>query len=96
MPAPAEDVAGPQVTLRYWAAAKQAAGTAQDLLGPAGTLADLLDLARAAHPDGGRLASVLSRCSFLVDGEPVGLRGHDQVPLPAGAVVEALPPFAGG
>jgi molybdopterin converting factor small subunit len=89
-------VGGPGVTLRYWAAAKQAAGAAEERFGSVGTLAELLDRARAAHPDGGQLARVLARCSFLVDGEPVGRRPHGQVTLVAGSVVEALPPFAGG
>ena len=85
------------VTLRYWAAARQAAGTAQELYGSAATLAELLDRARAAHRhDGGELDRVLARCSFLVDGEPVGRRAHAQVSLAAGSVVEVLPPFAGG
>jgi molybdopterin converting factor small subunit len=83
------------VTLRYWAAARQAAGTGQERYGSATTLAELLDRARAAHPTGD-LDGVLARCSFLVDGEPVGRRPHAQVSLAAGTVVEALPPFAGG
>jgi addiction module HigA family antidote len=34
--------------------------------------------------------------SFLVDGQPVGVRAPDQVILADGAIVEVLPPFAGG
>ena len=71
----------------------------------AADLAGLLASAVAAHSDPsanpggtgvGRLAQVLARCSFLVDGDPVGLRDHARVQLRDGAVVEALPPFAGG
>jgi molybdopterin converting factor small subunit len=39
---------------------------------------------------------VLARSSYLVDSEPVGARSHDAVALPDGAVIEVLPPFAGG
>lgn len=81
------------VTLRYWAAAKAAAGVAEDRL-DGGTLADALSEAVQRH--GKPLAGVLGRCSFLVDGEPVGSRSHDALALPPGAVVEVLPPFAGG
>jgi molybdopterin synthase sulfur carrier subunit len=92
---PGPDEAGTLVTLRYWAAAKQAAGTAEESF-VAGSLAALLVAAVHAHPDDGVFARVLQRCSFLVDGGPVGTRTHAEVELPAGAVVEALPPFAGG
>ena len=81
-------------TIRYWAAAKEAAGTAEEPYA-AGTLADALRQARERH-GGGRFAEVLSRCSFVVDGDPVGRRDHDAVTLRDGGVVEVLPPFAGG
>jgi molybdopterin synthase sulfur carrier subunit len=84
------------VTLRYWAAAKEAAGLAEDAFAGPATVAELLAAAVAAHPDDGRLARVLRRCAFLVDGDPVGTRPPDSVALSDGAVVEALPPFAGG
>jgi sulfur-carrier protein len=84
------------VTLRYWAAAKQAAGVGEEQVADVATLAELLAAAVRLHPDGGAFAQVLLRCSFLVDGDPVGKRPHDAVALLAGSVVEALPPFAGG
>lgn len=84
------------VTLRYWAAAKEAAGVAQEGFPDVATLAQLVTAAADRHPSGGRLARVLASCAFLVDGDPVGLRSHDRVVLAPGAVVEALPPFAGG
>ena len=45
---------------------------------------------------GGGLARVLTRCSFVVDGAPVGGRNHSLIQLTGGAVLEVLPPFAGG
>lgn len=83
------------VTIRYWAAAKEAAGVGEETY-DVGTLEALLMSAAQGRPDGGRLARVLARCAFLVDGDPVGLRTHASVGLAPGAVVEALPPFAGG
>jgi molybdopterin converting factor small subunit len=80
-------------TIRYWAAAKAAAGIAEEPYA-AVTLADALDAVRERHP--GDLARVLQRCSFIVDGAPVGTRGHETVRLAEGGTVEVLPPFAGG
>jgi hypothetical protein len=51
---------------------------------------------RAAAGGGARLSSVLARSSFLIDGHPVGTRAADAVLLTDGAVIEVLPPFAGG
>ncbi|WP_018653702.1 MoaD/ThiS family protein [Actinomadura flavalba] len=85
----------PQGTIRYWAAAKAAAGTAEEPY-EAATLADALAHAarRAGRDD--VFARVVARSSFLVDGAPVGTRAHASVELPDGGVVEVLPPFAGG
>lgn len=80
-------------TIRYWAAAKSAAGVAEEPY-QAATLAEALDAARELHP--GELVRVLLRCSFLIDGDPVGTRPHDTVRLAEGGTVEVLPPFAGG
>ncbi|MER7765144.1 MoaD/ThiS family protein [Streptomyces sp. NPDC097619] len=79
--------------IRYWAAAKSAAGTAEEPYS-AGTLAEALDAVRDRHP--GELTRVLQRCSFLVDSDPVGKRAHETVLLTEGGTVEVLPPFAGG
>ena len=43
-----------------------------------------------------RIEQVLRRSSFLVDGAPAGTRDPATIDLPEGAVVEVLPPFAGG
>ncbi|WP_200306745.1 MoaD/ThiS family protein [Streptomyces adelaidensis] len=80
-------------TVRYWAAAKAAAGVAEEPY-DAATLADALTEARERHP--GELVRVLLRCSFLIDGDPVGTREHETVRLAEGGTVEVLPPFAGG
>ena len=85
----------PMVTVRYWAAAKQAAGVAQETFSAA-TLAEVLAAAvasRAASPD---FQAVLARSSILVNGEQAGGRAAETVPLEEGAVIEVLPPFAGG
>jgi molybdopterin synthase sulfur carrier subunit len=80
-------------TIRFWAAARAAAGVAEEGY-DATTLADALTAARAAH--GARLSEVLDRCSYIVDDEPVGLRSHDSILLRDGGSIEVLPPFAGG
>ncbi len=94
------------VTLRYWAAARDAAGLAAEKVSGS-TLAEVLDAgldavrARTVPPDSAqerarRLDLVLRRCSFLIDGTPAGTRPRESVAVPDGAVVEVLPPFAGG
>jgi len=80
-------------TLRYWAAARAAAGVESEPYAAA-TLAEALAAAVDRHGPG--LARVLSVCSFLIDADPVGTRDHATVALPDGATIEALPPFAGG
>lgn len=82
-------------TIRYWAAAKAAAGTAEEPY-RAATLAEALAAARERHTARPEFTRVLLRCSFLVDGDPVGVRDHAAVPLRDGGTVEVLPPFAGG
>ncbi|MFB7196370.1 MoaD/ThiS family protein [Streptomyces sp. NPDC056240] len=85
----------PAGTIRYWAAAKAAAGTAEEPY-RATTLAEALEQVRSRHEDCPRLARVLGYCSFLVDGCPVGGRDHASVHLAPGGTIEVLPPFAGG
>jgi sulfur-carrier protein len=86
------------VTLRYWAAAKEAAGTAEETVS-AETLAEALAVARGqagGNAQDERLRAVLARSSFLIDGTPVGSRARESVGLGDGSVIEVLPPFAGG
>lgn len=85
------------IRIRYWAAAKAAAGVAEDRMpvSDAVTLRDVLDHAVAAHP-GTRLPQVLEVCSTLVDDQPVGTEDPAAVVVRPGQSVELLPPFAGG
>ena len=80
-------------TLRYWAAARAAAGVAEEQTSAA-TLAEALLLARAARDQ--RFGQVLGLCSFVIDGAPVGGRDHREVRLVDAGLVDVLPPFAGG
>ena len=86
------------VTVRYWAAARAAAGTEQDELpvSDGATLADVLAGVLALHADRPRLTDVVAMCSVLVGDRPVGATDPALVRLRAGDVVELLPPFAGG
>jgi molybdopterin synthase sulfur carrier subunit len=81
------------VIVRYFAAARAAAGVGEEAVA-ATTLGEALAVARAMH--GPRLGEVLDRCSFLVDGNPVGLRDPFDVVLRPDSVADCLPPFAGG
>jgi sulfur-carrier protein len=85
----------PKVTIRYWAAAKEAAGLPEESV-EAITLSDLLNTVVASRKPDGRLAAVLARSSFLVNADPVGHTPRRSIVLDEGAVVEVLPPFAGG
>ncbi|GAB3439564.1 MoaD/ThiS family protein [Streptomonospora sediminis] len=82
-------------TIRYWAAAKDAAGRAEEPVTGA-TLAEVLESVRSARSGDDRLLRVLERSSFVVDEYPVGTRPHADVGLDEGYVIEVLPPFAGG
>lgn len=80
--------ATPTVTVRYWAAAREAAGTEAERH-PGRTLGGVLDAAVDAHPE---LATVVKASTFLIDG-----RSADRsATLEDGSTVEVLPPFAGG
>jgi len=60
------------VTIRYWAAAKAAAGVAEESL-DADTLAAALSAALARRGADPRLRAVLARSSFLADGSAVSV-----------------------
>jgi len=77
-----------EVTIRYFAAARAAAGEST-ATADAASVKDLIVTVSTDRPE---LARVLGICSFLVDGERVDL----ETPLRPGAQVDALPPFAGG
>ncbi|CAN5333240.1 MAG: MoaD/ThiS family protein [Nocardioidaceae bacterium] len=92
---PVAEDATPDVVVRYWAAARAAAGRPSDEVN-AGTLAAVLDQVRRLRPDDQRFDRVVSVCSVLVNQTPVGSAEHAEIPVAAGSVVELLPPFAGG
>ena len=77
-----------EVTIRYWAGARQAAGVDADAV-PAGSLEEVLAACVGRRP---ALEPVVPVCSLLVD----GVASDRQARVPAGTVVEVLPPFAGG
>jgi sulfur-carrier protein len=81
------------VEVRYFAAARAAAGVETETVEvpPGATVDILLKTIRAAHGDA--LGRVLDRCSFLLD--EVAFRDRD-LPLHDGALIDVLPPFAGG
>ena len=76
------------VTIRYFAAAREAAGEA-DAAVDAASVRELVGTVSAGRPE---LARVLGISSFLLDGERV----EGDAALADGAVVDVLPPFAGG
>jgi molybdopterin converting factor small subunit len=86
------------IAVRYWAAARAAAGVESDVVPVEGetTLDQLLARVTALHADRPRLAQVVAICSVLVGDRPVGSADHSTVVLRAGDAVELLPPFAGG
>ena len=80
------------VTVRYFAAARAAAGVETEQVDlPAGASVEILLKDLRSSDDA--LARVLDRCSFLVD--EVAVRDRE-ARLLDGAVVDVLPPFAGG
>lgn len=77
-------------TLRYFAAAAEAAGTDQELVA-ADTVAVALEAAITAH--GPALARIVAHSSLLLKGHYVADRDQS---LAADDVLDVLPPFAGG
>ncbi|OBH63898.1 MoaD/ThiS family protein [Mycobacterium sp. E2479] len=83
---------GIQVTVRYFAAARAAAGVDSEsvVLRPGTTVGELVE--RLAVRGSG-LATVLNRCSYLRDG--IAVR-DDTTALQSGDTIDVLPPFSGG
>jgi len=81
-----------KVTVRYFAAARAAAGFDDEIIGvaPGTTIAALIQGLGERDPE---LAKVLSRCSYLCDEIAVRDVG---MPLSDAQTVDVLPPFAGG
>ena len=85
------------VTVRYWAGARAAAGTAEDVFDVDAdvTLAALVERVLERHP-GDTMARTVAVCSVLLGDQPVRSQDPAAVVVRPGAVVELLPPFAGG
>lgn len=81
----------PELTVRYFAGARAAAGRADERVPGPVTLDTLVGQLAARH--GAALERVLAGCSYLVDGVAWH---HRDAPIPAGSTVDVLPPFAGG
>ena len=75
------------VTVRFWAGAQRAAGHAEEALSAAS-----IGQLRATLGARAELSKVCAAASFLVD----GVQASDATQLHDGAVVDVLPPFAGG
>jgi molybdopterin synthase sulfur carrier subunit len=92
---PTDAEAGPTAAapmiVRYFAAARAAAGRSEEAVSGVRCLDELVDELTRRH--GARLATVLTVASFLAD----GVAWHNRrTPLPSGVTIDVLPPFAGG
>ncbi|MDO3400192.1 MoaD/ThiS family protein [Mycolicibacterium neoaurum] len=81
-----------EIEVRYFAAARAAAGTETETLRVPGgtTVLAVVDQLAARGPE---LAKVLARCSYLIDG--VAVRDKN-ARLSTSETLDVLPPFAGG
>ena len=78
------------LTVRYFASARAAAGVAEELVA-ANTVAEALSTIRERH--GERLGKILDMSSLLLDGQALHEPYAD---VAAPALLDVLPPFAGG
>jgi molybdopterin converting factor small subunit len=78
------------ITVRYFAAAAEAAGTGSEDVSAA-TASELRTVLAQRH--GHTLSRVLERCALLHDGQRLD---DPRSPLRPGGLVDVLPPFAGG
>ena len=89
------------VTVRYFGAARSAAGVVEETVPVPATVAEKNDrmgtvgtvVAVIADRHGAELSRVLPRCSYLLD--EVAVHGPS-TRVRAGQVLDVLPPFAGG
>lgn len=88
VPVPVTGSVTVSVTVRYWAGARAAAGTEQDVVTGA-TVGDAVAAVTALHP---ALEPVAAVSTLLLDGRAVSR----DTALADGTVLEVLPPFAGG
>lgn len=77
------------VTVRYWAGARAAAGVDSDTVTGCATVGEAVAAVTRLRP---ALEPVTAVSSLLLEGVPA----DRDAALPAGAVLEVLPPFAGG
>jgi molybdopterin synthase sulfur carrier subunit len=78
------------VRVRYFASARAAAGSAEEVIS-AVTVGDALASIRGLHSE--HFGEILDACSLLLDGRCV----HDHgIVLAPGETLDVLPPFAGG
>jgi molybdopterin converting factor small subunit len=77
--------------VRYWAGAREVAGTSEQAVSE-DSLAQVLAAIRAEHGD--RMTRLLRVSVVLVDGQRAEVASS--VALAPAAIVEILPPFAGG
>jgi molybdopterin converting factor small subunit len=77
----------PEVTVRYWAGAARAAERDEEQL-----VAETVGELRSSLGSRPALQKIAVVASFLVDGQVAG----EATRLTDGAVVDVLPPFAGG
>jgi molybdopterin synthase sulfur carrier subunit len=84
------------VVVRYFAAARAAAGVPEEKLTlPApSTVSEVLRAAVTRH--GNRLEQVLARCSYLLDEVAVHAAAAEATTVADGDALDVLPPFAGG
>ena len=83
-----------KVTIRYWAAAKDAAGMPEESLEAATLATRLTRLSRAGNLTAVWRTSSRGRRSWSTRLRWAG--GKETLVLDEGAVIEVLPPFAGG
>ncbi len=79
--------------VRYFASVRAAAGVGEEVVEATSVGAAL---AAVRHRHDASFARLLEVCSFVVDGDPVGSRDPDAVTVAPDAVLDCLPPFAGG
>ncbi|WP_024875240.1 MoaD/ThiS family protein [Saccharomonospora piscinae] len=81
------------VLVRYFASARAAAGVETETLRlpPSASVGEAVEHLRRLHPES--LPRILDAASFLLDG--IAVRELDR-PVPDGAELDVLPPFAGG
>lgn len=83
-----------ELTVRYFAGARAAAGRDSETLTVGPELSTVDDVVRElSYRHGPDLAKVLAACSYLLDETAVRDRSTT---LPPGATLDVLPPFAGG